>query len=179
MRLLERLTEVDQHVCLLLNRANRRRLPARVFALVSRLGDGIFWYAIILTLPLIQGAHAARVSLQMVAAGLISLLLYRWLKHITSRPRPCQAEVGILQSVAPLDEFSFPSGHTMHAVGFSIILVAYYPAWAMVVIPFTILVAVSRLVLGLHYLSDVIAGAVIGSLTATACLYAFAPALIR
>lgn len=179
MRLLDRLTEVDQHACHLFNRANRRRLPARVFALVSRLGDGVFWYIIILTLPLIYGAAAARVSLQMVAVGLISLLLYRWLKHTTSRPRPCQAEAGLLQSVAPLDEFSFPSGHTMHAVGFSIILIAYYPIWAIVVVPFTLLVALSRLVLGLHYLSDVIAGAAIGSLTATACLYAFSTGMIN
>lgn len=178
MRLLERLTEVDQHVCHLFNRANRRRMPARLFAAVSRLGDGVFWYAIILTLPLIHGAAAARVSLQMVAVGLISLFLYRWLKHTTSRPRPCQAEVGILQSVAPLDEFSFPSGHTMHAVGFSIILIAYYPMWSIIVIPFTLLVALSRLVLGLHYPSDVIAGALIGSLTAAASLYAFSGGMI-
>ncbi|AOV16306.1 phosphatase PAP2 family protein [Acidihalobacter aeolianus] len=178
MRLLERLTEVDQHVCHLFNRANHRRLPAKVFAAVSRLGDGVLWYTIILTLPLIHGAAAARVSLQMVAVGLISLMLYRWLKHTTSRPRPCQAEVGILQSVPPLDEFSFPSGHTMHAVAFSIILVAYYPMWAILVIPFTILVALSRLVLGLHYPSDVIAGALIGTLTASASLYAFSGGLI-
>ena len=175
MRLFERLTAADQQTTILFNRINQQRLPARLFAVVSRLGDGLLWYAIILALPLVHGAAAALVSLQMVAVGLTSYLLYRWLKRTTGRPRPCQIEAGILRSVAPLDEFSFPSGHTMHAVAFTIILVAYYPVWAVFVVPFTVLVALSRMVLGLHYPSDVIAGALIGSTTAILSLLLTAP----
>jgi undecaprenyl-diphosphatase len=65
--------------------------------------------------------------------------------------------------VAPLDEFSFPSGHTLHAVVFSTVVTAYYPPLGWLVWPFTALVAASRLVLGLHYVSDVLAGALIGA----------------
>ncbi|MEJ2632128.1 MAG: phosphatase PAP2 family protein [Acidihalobacter sp.] len=176
MRLFERLTAADQHTTLLFNRINHLRLPARLFAIVSRLGDGVLWYSIILALPFVHGAGAALVSLQMIAVGLSSYLLYRWLKRATGRVRPCQRLEGdILHSVAPLDEFSFPSGHTMHAVAFTIILVAYYPVWAVFVIPFTVLVALSRMVLGLHYPSDVIAGALIGSTTAILSLLLTTP----
>ncbi|MEJ2479608.1 MAG: phosphatase PAP2 family protein [Acidihalobacter sp.] len=175
MRLFERLTAADQHTTLLFNRINHLRLPARLFAVVSRLGDGVLWYTIILALPIVHGAAAARVSLQMVAVGLTSYLLYRWLKRTTGRARPCHLEDGILRSVAPLDEFSFPSGHTMHAVAFTIILVAHNPVWAVCVIPITVLVALSRMVLGLHYPSDVIAGALIGSTTATLSLLLTTP----
>ncbi|MEO7010501.1 MAG: phosphatase PAP2 family protein, partial [Caldimonas sp.] len=54
----------------------------------------------------------------------------------------------------------------MHSVAFALILVSYYPAWGLVIWPFTVLVAVSRVVLGLHYPSDVIVGAAVGALTA-------------
>ncbi|APZ43706.1 phosphatase PAP2 family protein [Acidihalobacter ferrooxydans] len=167
MRLLDRLTRADQRTTVLFNRINHCRIPARLFAVVSRLGNGVLWYCIILALPLVEGVVAVRVSLQMVAVGLVSYLLYRWLKRSTGRARPCQAHDGVLHSVAPLDEFSFPSGHTMHAVAFTIILLASYPAWGLAVAPFTVLVALSRMVLGLHYPSDVIAGALIGALMAT------------
>ena len=61
-----------------------------------------------------------------------------------------------------LDLYSFPSGHTMHAVGFTAVLLAYYPTIGILIAPFALLVASSRLVLGLHYPSDVIVGALIG-----------------
>jgi undecaprenyl-diphosphatase len=62
----------------------------------------------------------------------------------------------------PLDRFSFPSGHTLHAVVFTTVLGFYFPSLMLAVLPFTFLVAVSRVILGLHYPSDVIVGAVIG-----------------
>ena len=67
----------------------------------------------------------------------------------------------VIRSVEPLDLFSFPSGHTLHAVAFSIIACAFYPAFSVVLVPFTVLVAGSRIILGLHYPSDVIAGAAV------------------
>ncbi len=60
----------------------------------------------------------------------------------------------------PLDHFSFPSGHTLHAVMTTTVLGYIQPVLLMLMLPFTILVAVSRMILGLHYPSDVAVGAI-------------------
>ena len=71
--------------------------------------------------------------------------------------RPCALSWRDIRVCVPsLDEFSFPSGHTLHSVACSVVLTAYYPMLGWVASPFTLLVASSRIVLGLHYPSDVL-----------------------
>jgi undecaprenyl-diphosphatase len=98
----------------------------------------------------------------MFAAGVAGVLVYKALKGVTSRPRPCTIRADILRTTEPLDQFSFPSGHTLHAVSFTLIAIAYFPVLAWVLIPFAFLVAMSRVILGLHYPSDVAVGALLG-----------------
>ena len=162
MKIIQQLNERELPLCLLFNRINHLKPISLFFAAISRLGNGVFWYVLILMLPLVHGLEAISVSLQMVGVGVTGLLIYKWLKTSTSRVRPYRYHNAILQNVPALDQFSFPSGHTLHAVGFSWLLLAYYPQWALLIIPFTVLVALSRMVLGLHYPSDVLAGAAIG-----------------
>jgi undecaprenyl-diphosphatase len=153
------------------NRANHKRLLSDVFGTVSRLGDGVFWYCLMAAMLVVDGVSALKPVLLMILAGLSCTLTYKWIKTTTSRSRPCQSQPAIRLTTLPLDYYSFPSGHTLHAVCFSLIAVAYYPALAALLIPFTLLVAASRLVLGLHWLSDVLAGAAIGTIMAFVFLY--------
>lgn len=149
-----------------LERLNGVRLPGwevGLMRLASRLGDGVFWYVLMGVLIAWHGWEAVAAVLHMIVAGLLGTLVYKWLKGATERPRPYQACPSICCLTAPLDRFSFPSGHTLHAVVFSLIATAYYPALGWLVWPFTALVALSRLVLGLHYVSDVAVGALLGA----------------
>jgi len=166
--LTRRLGQFDLWLCLWCNRAVHRRLLQRGFALVSRLGDGVFWYSLMAVLPLARGRAGLATSLHMALVGLIALLLYRGLKRRCSRPRPAHAHPGIHLGTAPLDLYSFPSGHTLHAVAFTAVALAHFPALFWVLVPFTALVALSRVILGLHYPSDVLAGATIGAALAGA-----------
>lgn len=158
-----RLTEKELGWCLRFQQTVHHRPVVRLFALVSRLGDGLFWYALMAALLWTEGLAAAPVVGRMLLAGVVSLILYKWLKAQTIRPRPCARNQRILPRVAPLDEYSFPSGHTLHAVAFSIIAVHGYPSLIWLLLPFAALVALSRVVLGLHYPSDVLAGALLGA----------------
>ena len=102
--------------------------------------------------------------------NMVELLLYKALKRCTRRPRPFARDGRIRAWVAPLDEFSFPSGHTLHAVAFTLVALAWFPALWWLLIPFSASVAVSRVVLGLHYPSDVVAATAIGIALAGASL---------
>jgi len=164
---LERIARWDGAVALRLNRgAGRSRWLCAAFRVVSRLGDGIAWYALMLALLLRFGPDAVPAVLHMIAAGLVCTALYKLIKSGTVRPRPYEAQPGIMLFAAPLDHFSFPSGHTLHAVAFTLVALAYYPWLAWFAVPFTLLVAASRVMLGLHYPSDVLAGVAIGAAVA-------------
>ena len=156
----------DALLCERFNRANQYKLIRHCFRFISRLGNGVFWYVLILVLPYMYGSQALWTALQMILTGLTCTLLYKFIKIITSRPRPNERNPTILCPVPPLDQYSFPSGHTLHAVAFSTIAVTEFHALAWLLVPFTFLVALSRVILGLHYPSDVLAGAIIGALVA-------------
>jgi len=156
------LDKTEERFCKFLNRASYRPYINSSFSTISRLGNGVFWYVLILSLPLFYGLAALPIMMQMASTGLLGVLIYKVLKNKLVRQRPFITHSNIKLGTAPLDEYSFPSGHTLHAVCFSSILIAYYPEWAVLVIPFTILIGLSRPVLGLHYPSDVIVGAFIG-----------------
>lgn len=167
---LERLRVLDSALCIRFNGAVRIAPVRVVFRVVSRLGDGVFWYSLMLTLLAAGGVSAFGPVGRMAGTGLVCTVIYKWLKSKTSRPRPFAVENAVRAGADPLDPFSFPSGHTLHAVAFSIVAIAYYPMLAWLLVPFTLLVAASRVVLGLHYPSDVLAGAGLGALIASAFL---------
>ena len=161
--LLRRFGEYELALCLLLNGACRVRWLEPFFAAISRFGDGIFWYTLIAIIPVIYGPQNWRTSVHMVAVGLVGILTYKLIKSRTSRPRPYALHSSIKLGCAPLDHYSFPSGHTLHAVAFTLVATAYHPELVWVLVPFTILVMLSRIVLGLHYPTDVVAGVLIGA----------------
>jgi undecaprenyl-diphosphatase len=159
---LSTLDESEFHWCRRFNSCLNHRGVKTLFAIISRIGDGVVWYLTMLLLPLIWGKAAFVVVLKMLLVGVVGLCIYKKLKHRTRRSRPCHRHTGIAHPVKPLDEYSFPSGHTLHAVGFTVVVGAHYPVLLWLFFPLTVLIALSRVVLGLHYPSDVLAGALIG-----------------
>ena len=161
-----RVDAAEYGVCRLVNSCSAYAPVRRFFQVVSRLGDGVLWYTLILGLPLVAGRAAIRPALVMALVGMLGVGIYKLLKRTFVRERPFITHNAIELAAAPLDRYSFPSGHTLHAVAFTWQAVAHFPGLAWVLVPFTALVAASRVVLGLHYPTDVLVGATIGGLLA-------------
>jgi len=154
--------KVERALALWMHRASGVPAVVLVLMAVSWLGDGYIWYAFVLGLPFAGGPMKWQCLLHMTLLGAVNLQVYWFIKRRIARPRPFVTCPGIRACARSLDEFSFPSGHAMHAVAYSLVLTAYYPSLAAPLWTFTALIAVSRVVLGLHYPSDVVIGAALG-----------------
>ncbi len=169
-RLWQHMDRAERSLCLRINRGCHRDAVRGFFVLASRLGDGYAWYGLIAVLAFTGGEAGALLALKMAVTGAAGAALYKVLKERLVRERPCVSHAGILMGTAPLDRYSFPSGHTLHAVSFTLLAGSHDPALAVLLLPLALAIAASRVVLGLHYPTDVAAGALIGASLATATL---------
>jgi undecaprenyl-diphosphatase len=109
-----------------------------------------------------------------MCAGLAGVVVFKLLKTLSRRQRPCQLEPHCWAKILPPDQFSFPSGHTMTAFSIALVVSFFYPALEGPMYFLAISIAVSRIVLGMHFLSDVLAGAVLGSALGVTSIVVFA-----
>lgn len=148
-----------------MHRVNRWQPPRWIrlwMVCATRGGDGWLWYAMGLVILLFGGSERFRaVGCAGVAAG-TGIVVFLQLKRLTGRKRPCAIEPSCWARLLPPDQFSFPSGHTITAFAVSVPMVHFYPELIAGVLFCACSIAISRVMLGLHFLSDVVAGAAIG-----------------
>ena len=106
--------------------------------------------------------------------GIGGVGVFKLLKAISRRERPCHLEPHCWATILPPDKFSFPSGHTMTAFSIALVVAFSIRASKGPLYFLAISIAVSRVVLGMHFLSDVLAGAVLGSALGVTAIVVFA-----
>jgi undecaprenyl-diphosphatase len=150
----------------LMRRVNGWRAPRWIrlwMICATRGGDGWLWYAMSLILLLFGGAHRfAAVGAAGLATG-TGIGLFLWLKRAFHRRRPCTLEPHCWATLLPPDQFSFPSGHSITAFAMTLALGSFYPQIMMGLLFCAVSIAISRILLGMHFLSDVIVGSAIGA----------------
>jgi undecaprenyl-diphosphatase len=139
----------------------------------TRGGDGWLWYALGAALLVFGGAEGRWAVAESTIAAATGIGLFLILKRVAGRRRPCAIEPHCWSTLLPPDRFSFPSGHTITAFAFSTPLIAQYPEAAPGILFCALSIAVSRVITGMHFLSDVVVGGVLGWLLAEAVMRVF------
>ena len=148
-----------------MRRINNWRPPrwVRVWMIAAtRAGDGWLWYTVGLLVLLLGGADRFVAIGAASTAGAVGSLLFVVLKRRTGRRRPCHIQPHCWATLLPPDQFSFPSGHTITAFGAALAFGLFYPALMPALLFCALSIAASRIVLGMHFLSDVVVGAGLG-----------------
>ncbi len=160
--MVSRVSEWDSLVSLQLYRLQRMRPLCKIMTWFSRSGDGYLYVLIGILLIGIDRTLGLQVFICGISAFLFKLPFYILIKRGTKRLRPFENNRAIAHLIAPPDKFSFPSGHTAGAFIMAGVLGNFLPMLLIPLFLWAIVVGLSRIYLGVHYPSDVIAGAVLG-----------------
>lgn len=151
----------------------RNPVLTSVFTFITSLGNsGFIWIAF--SLVLLVQKKWRKAGITSLLALLISLIITFAIKLSVMRPRPFMAYEDLINLIMPSEMNSFPSGHTSSSIACAAILYKYLPKrWGILAYVLAILIAFSRLYVGVHYPSDILAGAAVGWISAylAVCLW--------
>lgn len=168
----EALQQIDVYLFQKFNLLCHQRIK-QISVAVSKTGDG-YLYAILAAYLYITDVSNADVFFYItLAAFALELPLYLALKNTLKRARPFNSISNFDSHISPSDKFSMPSGHTAAAFVFATMISTFFPTWGLFAYAWASLIGLSRVVLGVHFPGDIIAGALLGYACAEFALTTF------
>lgn len=134
----------------------RWRWPSRCLAWLGTLEGSLLCWGILSLFD-----HV--LAFPLLISGALGLLVFKAGKYYWRRSRPFMRHPHIVAHAAPPDIFSFPSGHAMHAGSLAMIMFLAWPSTWPLALGWVVAMGASRIILGLHYPTDVVVGALVGS----------------
>lgn len=142
-------------------------LPAldKFFSLITSVNNWYIAYIILLLICFIKGGRTGRIA----TIGVLILIVLTdqsssfLLKNLVHRLRPCAVLPNVITPVGCTGTFSFPSSHAFNNFAAATFIYRFFPKLKWALFLTAILISVSRIYLGLHYPSDVLGGAILGS----------------
>ena len=158
----DRLLELDAHLSSRMRVAERPGLLRTCAAFLAHSGDSWFWWAGLAVLWWLGNAFWRPWALTVLLSIVVLAVVVLAIKFSIRRRRP-EGEWGMLYRTT--DPHSFPSGHAARAILIAMLAIGLGPAWlAILLCIWAPLVALARAAMGVHYLSDVAAGALLGAI---------------
>lgn len=159
---LRQLNSFDQRLFLWVNQRQLIHQIQRATRLLSHCGDGYLYLLAAMLILWLEPASGQDFFVAALYAFGLELPLYLLLKNTVRRNRPAQALQGFESRHQASDRFSFPSGHAAAAFVFATVVAMYYPAFALPAYLLAGLIGCSRVLLGVHFPTDILAGAILG-----------------
>lgn len=152
-----------------INRHFERKLWNAYFRTITNIGGAVLEILLVLFLLIFAHGQLRLTALACAVSLTISHIVVQVFKLCFPRKRPYLILDGTNHPINPLQDHSFPSGHTTAIFSVIIPLILFHPTLSLILLPVGFSVAVSRIFLGLHYPSDVLAGMLLGSVTGYVC----------
>lgn len=163
---LKHIIQYDINTYLWINSKQQYQALTTLARWISKSGDGYFYLALGIFIAGIEQNQGTYFLVSGLISFAIEIPLYILLKNLFKRNRPYVTLNNASSVIEPADKFSLPSGHSAAAFLMATLIGFYYPGFFPIVLSWACLIALSRVVLGVHYPSDVMVGMLLGILIA-------------
>lgn len=154
----------DESILRLFNNSIKNNFFDHLMPIITYLGSTYFVIGYCLTLFIIPSNKGRSLALKSFIALTMSFLISQIIKKSVKRIRPFVALKNLNIKLIEIDKYSFPSGHTTSAFTLGVMASLYFPHMLILFLSLSTLVGISRMYLGVHYPTDIIAGSILGTL---------------